>query len=533
MNLEASSFMRNEGDEKNREGDASKNTRSTQNAERRLSWANTISSRGKSDSKHKGDGIRGGNDWKEREASYRSQRREDERNLDEGASEDTKMEENEDKIPEIIPKIVRHSGSMVEILDGENKVKVNGEPNPLNSFKELSFALAKALGREYSLPTVIQKYCIPSIIEGKDLICRAPTGMGKTMCFLIPIIQNYKPQGSPQACIISPTRELCEQIRVESMKLIMGTRIRVASIYGKKQDLPSYSGVDIIVATPGRLLDLLKRGRVDFSGIGMFVLDEADKLLDMGFEEPIKEIRSFVPQGTQTCLFSATYSPKLTRVINYFLPGSRVSVEIMSETLKNIRQEVMEVSNKKTALLGILQSKDINLKGSWRTETQPDKILVFVERKSECGELERILKKKGISCVTLHGDKEQVDRNEALKGFRDGGYPVMVATSVAARGIDVKDIKLVINYDIPKDIKEYIHRIGRTGREGKAGKSISFYDSNVSKEVRNGLIDVLKESKNQVPGFLVDPGEDFNERFERLKIAADKEVSDDEEVGLW
>ncbi|KAG5859507.1 RNA helicase [Encephalitozoon hellem] len=420
------------------------------------------------------------------------------------------------------------------VEDEDSKVKTSEKVKTLNTFKELcSQTLVDALGKEYIVPTTIQRYCIPSMVEGRNLICRAPTGMGKTMCFLIPIIERYQQMKKPQACIISPTRELCEQIRAEASKLVSGSRIKVVSIYGKKQDLPSYAGVDIIVATPGRLIDLLHKEKVDLSGVRMFVLDEADKLLDMGFEMPIREIHKYIPKNTQTCLFSATYSPKLTRMINYFLPGDKVSIEVPSETLKNIRQDIIEVRNKKRTLLSILQNSDINLKGSWRMEVQPDKVLVFVERKSECGEVEKVLKKNGILCVTLHGDKEQSDRNEALKGFRNGRFPVMVATSVAARGIDIKDIKLVINYDIPKDIKEYIHRIGRTGREGKAGKSISFYDSGVSADFKKALIEVLRESKNPVPSFLSDVAEDFDARLQRLKISADKEMSDDEEVGLW
>lgn len=489
-------------------GKDEKGKRGVQKAERRMEWANsTVRQEGRNKYKRESN-------WKEEVHVEHNRDRAEDREEEEPAT------------------ITRHGGS-VEILEGDHRIRINGEPVPLKSFRELSSAVEECLRKEYQAPTMIQKYCIRSIIEGRDVICRAPTGMGKTMCFLIPMIENYRPQGRPQACVISPTRELCEQIRVESMKLVVGTRIRVVSVYGKKQDLPSYAGVDIVVATPGRLVDLLNRGRMDFSGIKMFVLDEADKLLDMGFEAPIREIHSFVPKESQTCLFSATYSPKLSRMINHVLPGPKVSVEIVSETLKNIKQEIVDVGNKKTALLNILQAKDINLKGSWRAETQPDKILVFVERKSECGELERFLKKNGVSCVTLHGDKEQADRNDALKGFRDGAYPVMVATSVAARGIDVKDIKIVVNYDIPKDIKEYIHRIGRTGREGKTGKSVSFFDSNVTKEVRVALLEVLRESKNHVPGFLTNSADDFNDRLARLKIVADKDVSDNEEVGLW
>lgn len=497
----------------------------SQQIERRLEWAN-----GKTDGGRRGNKYRSGEDRGEHLEEGRRECPDEDRGR-RGVEKEDGSVRSEDVTGSVSVK--RSTGSS-EVMDGENRVKTSEELSPLNSFGELSsHGLVSALSKEYSGLTVIQRYCIPPIIEGRNLICRAPTGMGKTMCFLIPIVERYKPRSKPQACIVSPTRELCEQIRVESMKLVHGTRIRVVSIYGKKQELSSYAGVDVVVATPGRLMDLLSRGRIDFSEIKMFVLDEADKLLDMGFEIPIKEIRNYIPLNVQTCLFSATYSPKLTRVINYFLPGDKVSIEMVSETLSNIRQEIVEVHNKKNSLLNILRSKEINLKGSWRSETQPDKVLVFVERKSECGEVEKMLKRNGVACVSLHGDKEQNDRNEALKGFREGMFPVMVATSVAARGIDVKDIKLVINYDIPKDIKEYIHRIGRTGREGKRGRSISFYDSSVSKEMRRSLIDVLKESKNKVPGFLSDTAEDFNERFERLKITADKEASDNEEVGLW
>ncbi|TBU19464.1 dead box helicase [Ordospora colligata] len=440
------------------------------------------------------------------------------------------------KIASDVQKSVKMPG-VIEIVDQANRVKMNEDVKILESFRDLSSkSLSKALEKDYAHPTIIQKYCIPSISEGRNLLCRAPTGMGKTMCFLIPIIERLERCNKPQACIISPTRELCEQIRVEASRLVENTNIRVVSIYGKKYDLPSYYGVDIVVATPGRLIDLLQRKKIDFSGIRTLVFDEADKLLDMGFEVSTREIHGYVPQGVQICLFSATYSAKLTRMINYFLPGDKVSIEMVSETLRNIKQEIVEVGNKDERLVKILSSSDINFeKTSWRTDARPDKVLVFVERKASCAELEKYLKRRGFECVSLHGDKEQVERNAALQGFRDGRYPILIATSIAARGIDVKDIKLVINYDIPKDIKEYIHRIGRTGREGKAGKSISFYDRSVSNEFRNALIEILKESGNEIPRFLegASRSEDFDAMINRLKVSADKEVSEDETIGLW
>lgn len=431
-------------------------------------------------------------------------------------------------------KIISNEGGIIELQDGDCRIKINQDIDILDSFRKVKCKFLRLrLMEQYSKPSVIQKYCIPVVTSGNNLLCRAPTGMGKTMCFLIPIIENYVPSQKPQACIVCPTRELCDQIKWEAIKLVNGRNIHVDAIYGKKADRPSYDQTDIIAATPGRFLDLLKSGRVDISQIKTFVLDEADKLLDMGFEMPIKEIYSFAPKNVQTCLFSATYSAKLTRMINYFLPEQKVSIEVVSETVKSIKQEIMNVGNKKRKLLSILKSDNINLERGWRAKGEPDKILIFVERKVECRELENFLLESDIPSVTLHGDKDQADRNEALRSFKMGTHNIMVATSVAARGIDVKDVKLVINYDIPKDIKEYIHRIGRTGREGKSGWSISFYDNSVNKEFKKSLVKVLEESGNTVPEFLLD-SEDFDERFERLKLVAGKEeTSDDETVGLW
>jgi superfamily II DNA/RNA helicase len=451
-----------------------------------------------------------------------------------GSSRSREARPREEAREEPVPYSVSVISTVRELIDDENKIRINAELVPLTSFTSLaSSALRSAVTAEYKEPTVIQKYCIPVIGSGRNLLCRAPTGMGKTMCFLIPIFDSFRKADRPQACIISPTRELCEQIRTEALKIMRDRNIRVVSVYGKKADLPSYATVDIVVATPGRLLDLLNSKRIDFTGLKILVLDEADKLLDMGFDLPLKEIHSFVPQGVQTCLFSATYTSRLSGMIKHFLPGEKISIEVVAETVRTIKQEIVQVQNKDAALLNILKSNEVRLKGSWRAGIAADKILVFVEKKVDCGKVEEFLKRNRVSCVTLHGDKDQPARNSALDGFRDGTYPVLIATSVAARGIDVKDVKLVINYDIPKDIKEYIHRIGRTGRERKTGRAISFCDSGVSKEIRKALVQVLRESGNAVPRFLVGE-ESLEDRFARLRVAADKEeVSDDETIGLW
>lgn len=373
---------------------------------------------------------------------------------------------------------------------GDIKVTTNSPYGVLETLKNLK--IAKSL--PYCEPTVVQKYAIPAVLKSHPLQCRAPTGMGKTMCFLIPLIENLKFGLGPRICIISPTRELCEQIKEEGLKL--KPDLSIACLYGGATNNYAVSKASVIVAAPGKLLYFLKFKRIDFNQLTGFVLDEADKLLEMGFEEEIRSIKTFVPAQTPVFLFSATFPKNLNSIINDFLPKNKVSIEIQNETLTNIKQVLVRVKDKDEKLKESL--KDIY------KERDAQKILVFAEKKVTVQSLENKINSWGFSCVSLHGDKEQIDRQAALNQYKSGKVPILVATSVAARGIDVKDIVMVINYDFPRDIKEYIHRIGRTGRQGKDGVALTFIDnsdlSNIS--MISELIEVLKESKSEIPTFL-------------------------------
>lgn len=386
-------------------------------------------------------------------------------------------------------------------IDNETKIKTNTPYPPLDSLSALS--CAKSL--PFSIPTLIQKYTIPALLCNHPVLCRAPTGMGKTLCYLLPLVERIRyNQRGVQICVISPIRELCDQIKLEAVKISKPKDLRVESVYGSKNFLSSYKNTDIIIATPGRLLDFLNTKKIDFDNLDYFILDEADKLLEMGFEKEIRSIKGFIKPGTHVSLFSATYHHNLTSIINDFLPADRCVVEIENETVSNISQTIfnLKTSDRKDEKLKEILA-GLNFSENWKRKEVPDKVLIFVERKSSTTELEQKITAMGYRCISISGDKEQIERSAALAKFKGGVIPIMIATSVAARGIDIKDIKLVVNYNFPKDIKEYIHRIGRTGREGKPGKAITFIDvDSMTPEAKKELVDVLKESNNEVPKFL-------------------------------
>ncbi|ELA41125.1 uncharacterized protein VICG_01824 [Vittaforma corneae ATCC 50505] len=366
------------------------------------------------------------------------------------------------------------------------KITTNSPYGKLDTLESLKCAS----NLSFSTPTVIQKYAIPVVLNNHSLLCRAPTGLGKTLCFLLPLIENIKyPQGL-KICVVAPTRELCAQIGQEAKSV--AKKLTVECVYGGSRRLGSYNHVNILIAAPGRLLDLLNSRAVNFSYLTSFVLDEADKLLEMGFEKEIRCIKSFIPSTATTFLFSATYHKNLSGIINEFLPPNRIFVEVQNETVENIKQTFIEVTNKDEKLKEILFNAH-----------PEDKLLIFVQMKVTAHELEGKIRLWGYPVVSLHGDKLQPDRQSALNKFKRGEVNILVATSVAARGIDVQDIKTVINYDFPNDIKEYIHRIGRTGRQGRSGCALSFISGDIAPEIKSELVDILKESRNDIPDFLV------------------------------
>lgn len=345
------------------------------------------------------------------------------------------------------------------------------------SFKELSLSnqLQETIQRQgYTHPTPIQEQTIPHILQGKDVVGIAQTGTGKTGAFNIPIIQHFtnpKPlePRKPQALILAPTRELAAQIDADLKTFSKGLGLRTTAIFGgvgqRQQTRKLKQGLHVLVATPGRLLDLHGQGHVKFDHIEIFVCDEADRMLDMGFLPDVKRVLKHVPRNRQTLFFSATWSNKIQNLSQKMLDNPvKVEVEPQASTVDAINQKLLYVdSNKKKALLRhLLRSGDL------------DKVLVFTRTKRKANQVSKNLNKKGFNARPIHGNKSQSARTKALNAFRNNNINVLVATDIAARGIDVDDITHVIQYDLPDDTEAYVHRIGRTGRAGKNGAALAF-----------------------------------------------------------
>lgn len=367
------------------------------------------------------------------------------------------------------------------------------------SFKSLNITdpILRSLKEEgYSTPTAIQTKAIPIALEGKDLLASAQTGTGKTAAFAIPILQNLganqqsRGQKKIRTLIVTPTRELAIQIDESFKSYGRYTGLNGTVVYGgvnqKRQVKQLNKGVDILTATPGRLLDLMNQGHISLSNIEIFVLDEADRMLDMGFIHDIKKIRKALPKKHQTLFFSATMPRAIVKLSNSLLQNP-VKVEITPDepTVDAITQGVyfVEKGNKKNLLINILQDAGI------------DSALVFTRTKRNANKVVKLLNKKNINAEAIHGNKSQSARQRALGNFKDQKTRVLVATDIAARGIDVDELKYVINYEIPNEPETYVHRIGRTGRAGADGTALSFVDSGERAYIR----DIQKLIGKQIP----------------------------------
>ncbi|MXQ72952.1 DEAD/DEAH box helicase [Clostridiaceae bacterium DONG20-135] len=326
----------------------------------------------------------------------------------------------------------------------------------------------------YEDATPIQEKAIPQALQGKDILGCAQTGTGKTAAFSIPTIQQLYQAGKRdyiRALILTPTRELAIQIQENMCAYAKYTEIKSAVIFGgvsqKPQERAIQNGVDIVIATPGRLNDLIKQSIIDLSHIEIFILDEADRMLDMGFLNDVKKIIAQIPVKKQTLFFSATM-PKEIRTLVHTLLVDPVSVEVtpVSSTAKQIDQTLYYVdkANKKHLLLDILEHNDVQ------------NALIFTRTKHNANRLGKFLINHNIKAGVIHGNKSQNARQIALTQFKEGKIRILVATDIAARGIDVSELSHVFNYDMPNEAEAYVHRIGRTGRAGKTGTSISFSD---------------------------------------------------------
>jgi ATP-dependent RNA helicase RhlE len=340
----------------------------------------------------------------------------------------------------------------------------------------LSQPVLRAIGEEgYDTPTPIQVQAIPHVLQGRDLLGCAQTGTGKTAAFALPIIERLTQKRTPRVArktrvlVLSPTRELAAQIAESFESYGRHSDIRTAVIFGgvnqtRQVDLLS-RGVDVLVATPGRLLDLLNQKAVSLSSLEVFVLDEADRMLDMGFIHDVRKIAALVPAQRQTLLFSATMPDDIRQLAAKLLDNPvEVAVAPVSSTAEKIDQAIyfVEKGDKRSLLGWILE------------DTRIDRVLVFTRTKHGANRVAEYLEKRNVPAAAIHGNKSQNARERALEGFKKGSVRALVATDIAARGIDIDQLAYVINFDLPNVAEAYVHRIGRTGRAGAAGQALSF-----------------------------------------------------------
>lgn len=382
-------------------------------------------------------------------------------------------------------------------------VEGNDVPKPICSFEEASFpeyVLEGILKAGFKEPTAIQAQGWPMALKGRDLIGLAVTGSGKTLAYLLPAIVHVNaqptlsPGDGPIVLILAPTRELAVQIQQEAMKFGATSKIKNTCVYGGAPKGPQIrdlqKGVEIVIATPGRLIDMLEGKQTNLRRVTYLVLDEADRMLDMGFEPQIRKIVAQIRPDRQTLYWSATWPKEVEGLARQFLQNP-YKVVIGSQDLKanhSILQIVDVVSeNEKYAKLADLLDRVMD--GS--------KVLVFMETKKGCDQVTKQLRMDGWSALSIHGDKSQAERDWVLSEFRSGNSPIMTATDVAARGLDVKDIKFVINYDFPGSCEDYVHRIGRTGRAGAKGTAYTFFTAANARHARE-LVGILKEAGQSV-----------------------------------
>jgi ATP-dependent RNA helicase RhlE len=340
----------------------------------------------------------------------------------------------------------------------------------------LSVPLVRAVVQEgYARPSPVQAEVIPPALAGRDLIACAQTGTGKTAAFVLPLLQQLAATTSPgiRALILTPTRELAAQIAERVTVYGRHLRVRHAVLYGgvsqRPQEIALRSAPHLVVATPGRLLDLVRQNLVDLKGIAHFVLDEADRMLDMGFVNDVRAVVSMIPRERQTLFFSATMAPAVEKLARTLLTDPlRISLSPAETTPRAVDQSVVFVAqaDKRALLQQVLRDETVQ------------RALVFTRTKHGANRLSDQLDRAGVGAAAIHGNKTQGARERALEAFRRGTTRVLVATDVAARGIDVDDVSLVVNFDIPNVAESYVHRIGRTGRAGASGRAISFCDKN-------------------------------------------------------
>lgn len=376
----------------------------------------------------------------------------------------------------------------------------------------------------YVTSTQIQTKAIPSILEGRDVIGQSQTGTGKTASFSLPIIEKVDIESKKtQALILCPTRELAVQVAEEIRKFTKYTEgLKTLAIYGgqsiDRQILGLKKGVQIVIGTPGRVMDHIKRKTLKLDNVKMVVLDEADEMLSMGFEEDIESILKYVPEDRQTVLFSATMNQRIMNITKKYLKNPKnIKIKAEALTVDNIEQISLEMKQgmKDESLTRLI---DIH---------KPRKAIVFCNTKRKVDDLIEVLKKKGYKAEALHGDIKQTQRDRIMRKLKNGEFQILVATDVVARGIDVEDLDLVINYDIPQEDEYYVHRIGRTGRNGNTGKAFTFV---VGKE-RSKIYEIQKYAKTKIAAGKIPTLKEVKEAKNKGIIDNIQKVIDNEEFG--
>ncbi len=359
--------------------------------------------------------------------------------------------------------------------------KKNNEQEISGNFSETVFStlipkIQHAIKDEgYEVPTPIQEQCIPHVLQGRDVLGCAQTGTGKTAAFTLPLLQRITEtqrkfrKGTPSALILAPTRELAAQIGDSIETYGRYLRLKHVVIFGGVNQNPQVKllnqGVDILVATPGRLLDLINQKFIHLGEVDYFILDEVDRMLDMGFIYDIKQVLTYIPTNRQTLFFSATMPPKMLNLAQTLVKKPvKITITPDKPAVECIQQKVMFVSKRQKNNLLVKLFEDESY----------SKAIVFTQMKHVANLVTKTLDNAGVTAAAIHGNKTQAARTKALDGFKNGKFRVLVATDVAARGIDVDDISHVINYNLPVEAETYVHRIGRTARAGAGGRAVSF-----------------------------------------------------------
>ncbi|QPC60218.1 hypothetical protein HYE67_002449 [Fusarium culmorum] len=411
------------------------------------------------------------------------------------------------------PDVETRSDADVEAFRRKHQMTIAGSnvPKPVETFDEAGFpryVMDEVKAQGFPAPTAIQSQGWPMALSGRDVVGIAETGSGKTLTYCLPSIVHINaqpllaPGDGPIVLVLAPTRELAVQIQEEMKKFGRSSRIRNTCVYGGVPKGPQIRdlsrGVEVCIATPGRLIDMLEAGKTNLRRVTYLVLDEADRMLDMGFEPQIRKIIGQIRPDRQTLMWSATWPKEVRALASDFLQDFiQVNIGSMELAANHRITQIVEVVTE-------MEKRDRMIKHMEKVmENKENKILIFVGTKRVADEITRFLRQDGWPALSIHGDKQQNERDWVLDQFKTGKSPIMVATDVASRGIDVRNITHVLNYDYPNNSEDYIHRIGRTGRAGAMGTAITLFTTDNQKQARD-LVNVLQEAKQQIDPRLVE-----------------------------